>query len=542
MDESLNKNENNNNKFLGKKRELPEIKLDSLSENEKPGNKEEILMEDIDELDKNTCTICRKKGDFLKFENLNDILKYSKEEKIDISQNSELQENKNIIFNNSKILCQECLKNIITDKDKFNKFFNKSIEIISEYSDDNDDDNAEIKIYEEEPIQLNEEDSNKNKNEQNKEEDTDNIILSNSQEENKNNQINILENQINNDEIKFKMDIQSPNNKEINNKLNSNIINNIQNITNDELNNEINKNKVDNEDINNKQNEKRNNDNEKNKIQANNNLNQIMNMNYNSDNGSNTEQNLQNLVFFNNYLSSINMSNQTNEQQTNNIQTDKNNNQNNNDNNNMNPSSIQDQQALYIKIAFLQYLNYCQIYNTGLIQNQLSPMDIMNLNALYAYIINNNNINRNQNGNNTINNNPQNNNEIKNNNTNNNIINKDIFEEKNEINKFDVGGLNKNIENNNMNTKLEVNQNNNILNERKKLTEIDRCINELKNQILNVKNCLKYEDLYYNVISDLGNKFQTEIVEIKNFKDKLTQLNINTLNFIKTSYQHNPSL
>ena len=80
----------------------------------------------------------------------------------------------------------------------------------------------------------------------------------------------------------------------------------------------------------------------------------------------------------------------------------------------------------------------------------------------------------------------------------------------------------KNNEINNIhNNKLETNYNINSFNEPKKLTDIEKCINELKNQISNVRNCLKYEETNYNNLCDLGNKFQSEILGIKDFKNKL---------------------
>ena len=49
--------------------------------------------------------------------------------------------------------------------------------------------------------------------------------------------------------------------------------------------------------------------------------------------------------------------------------------------------------------------------------------------------------------------------------------------------------INNNEINNINNNKLETNYNNNSLNKQKKLTDIEKCFNELKNQISNVRNC-----------------------------------------------------
>lgn len=62
------------------------------------------------------------------------------------------------------------------------------------------------------------------------------------------------------------------------------------------------------------------------------------------------------------------------------------------------------------------------------------------------------------------------------------------------------------------------------------MTEVEKSIEELKNQIANVKNCLIYEDQCYNILCELENKFQTEILGIKDFKDKWTQIKMNLIN------------
>jgi hypothetical protein len=79
--------------------------------------------------------------------------------------------------------------------------------------------------------------------------------------------------------------------------------------------------------------------------------------------------------------------------------------------------------------------------------------------------------------------------------------------------------------------KVDLNENskdNNEFKEIRKLTDWEKCINELKNQISNVKNCLDYENSFFNVFNELGNKFQNEIMEIRDVKNKLDQFNINS--------------
>ena len=97
------------------------------------------------------------------------------------------------------------------DKNKFIDFFYESIEIINDSSDVE----AEIKIYEEQPILINEVDSSKNENESHKEDIIKNNILSKNDKESQNNQ----------------------NNKE--EKHNNNIENNVQDIGKGEINNKI---------------------------------------------------------------------------------------------------------------------------------------------------------------------------------------------------------------------------------------------------------------------------------------------------------------
>ena len=133
MEESKNK-EGNTPEFLGKKRELPEIYLDSISGNEKQekiktnnDNNNNISKNNINE---NTCRICMKSTDkILIFKNINEIIDYLKNEKIEKNSDLILEENKNITFNGNKIICKECLKKIVKDKIKFNEFFIQSIEI-----------------------------------------------------------------------------------------------------------------------------------------------------------------------------------------------------------------------------------------------------------------------------------------------------------------------------------------------------------------------------------------------------------------------------
>ena len=232
MEESNNKEEKP--EFLGKKRELPEIKLDSISEYDDEKS-EKILINDLTSKNPNNnlCKICEKNKIILNFENTNDIIEYLNKEKIKIPENLEIDINNNITFNTKKVMCQECLKKIINDGNKYNEFFNQSIEIINDESEDE----AEINIYEEQPILINEVESSKNENDQ-KNKETENIALSNSEKESKNNQNykeeeqNIEQNQLNNNEVN--------DNKVNNNEINNNIINN-----------EINNNEINNNEINN---------------------------------------------------------------------------------------------------------------------------------------------------------------------------------------------------------------------------------------------------------------------------------------------------
>ena len=90
------------------------------------------------------------------------------------------------------------------------------------------------------------------------------------------------------------------------------------------------------------------------------------------------------------------MANQNIEQERNNEINNKNNSNDNDNNNNMNNPSIQEQQALMMNAAIIQYINYAQLYNAILLQNQINPIDLYNSNILYAnnnaFDNNNNNV------------------------------------------------------------------------------------------------------------------------------------------------------
>lgn len=238
MEESNNKN-GNTHEFLGKKRELPEIKLDSLSEDEEKIKKHPINnMAGLSKINPNNniCKICGKNEEVLKFEKMNDILNYINESKIQVLDNMELEKNKNIIFNIQKIICKKCFRDLINDKNKFIDFFYESIEIINDSSDVE----AEIKIYEEQPILINEVDSSKNENESHKEDIINNNILSKNDKESQNNQNNKEEKHNNN----IENNVQDIGKGEINNEIdNTNNLDNEQTQKNGEENNKLNNNK-----------------------------------------------------------------------------------------------------------------------------------------------------------------------------------------------------------------------------------------------------------------------------------------------------------
>ena len=302
MEESKNK-ERNNQEFLGKKRELPETKLELLSDDEK--NEIKIAKKNYDNIPlnidqkENICKICGIiKDKILKFENINEIKNYLKNEKIDINYDIEFEENKNIMFNTNKIICSECFQNIIKDKNKFDDFFISSIEIINDDSDENsnininEDKKSDIIIYE---IENDKNENEPNKNEEKQHEEKKQI----------NKEINLVENkEINKNE---NIDIKNNENKKNEeNKIEDNN-KNIENIKNDK------DNKVDNTENNMEQ------------------INPFMNVNENIDNGGNINQNLQNLILLNAYLSNINMINQNIESEQNNT-INKKNDQTDNDN------------------------------------------------------------------------------------------------------------------------------------------------------------------------------------------------------------------
>ena len=519
MEESNNKEEKP--EFLGRKRELPEIKLDSISEYDDEKS-EKNLMNDLTKKNQkdNLCKICEKNIDVLKFENSNDILNYLEKENIQIPENLELDRNNNIIFNTIKIICKECFKKILYDKNKYNDFFTQSIEIINEESDDD----AEINIYGEQPIIINEVESSKNDNEQKNEEKSNNIILSNSEKESKNNQDKKEEEekQINNNDLKNDVNINPSQINETNDELNNNNNNvNFQNKQDDKLENDINKNINENLEQKIEQNLDINNNNDN---INNNNINQNNQFaNLNIGNSEDFQQNIQNLII-QNYLANLNIYKQVIEQEIINSKNCQDSN-----NLNINPELIQEQQAIYMNAIF-QYLSYVnQLYNANLAQNQINPIDFMNLNALYANY--NNNINQ-------YNTNNRNNNMI------NNEFSKKFLKDNNTLNVYDT---NINIENSDLN-QSNANQDNNLDNklkdetdnskstinynfettEKKNLTDLEKCINELKYQITNVNNCLEFEKSYYEKFNDLGKRFEEEIYQIKEMKNKLEQFNINS--------------
>ena len=507
MEESKDK-EGNIQEFLGKKRELPEINLDSISNGEKQEkiktNKNNNNNLSKNNINKNLCKICRKSDDIiLKFKNIKEIISYLKEEKKEIKSDLILEENKNNTFNGNKIICKECLKKIVKDKDKFNEFFIQPIEIIN---DDSDVD-GEINIYEdqEQPIVINDIENSKNEN----------VNGVNKIEEKEKEQIQEKEKE-KEDEKEINTEINNFQKNEEKKILDKNIIpeNKDQIITDDNNNNLINMNQTENDG----------------------NLNQI-NMNYNANPGGNLGENIQNLILLNAYLANMNMLNQNIDAEQNKSTEDKNQKNSEEDNNtiNFNNLSPQEQQAFIMNNALLQLFSYNQInqlYNANLIQNQL---------ALYANL--NNNIN---NTNDNINNNITDNNTIKENNINTNETNsnnnKNMNLETSEKNLINVNKnnneINKDLNSNNEINKTKLEENNNINSisnhnlpdEKKKMTEVEKSIEELKNQIANVKNCLIYEDQCYNILCELENKFQTEILGIKDFKDKWTQIKMNLIN------------
>ena len=119
ISEKEQKNQNLKEEEIRQKQPINDIENKFIIKNE-PKNGEKGKIEESE----NICEKCGVKKKTLIIKNIDNVLKYLIKENINIPEIKDLLE-KNIFiqFNNHKLICEECLKNLINDKNNFENYF-----------------------------------------------------------------------------------------------------------------------------------------------------------------------------------------------------------------------------------------------------------------------------------------------------------------------------------------------------------------------------------------------------------------------------------
>ena len=117
--EKEQKNQNIKEELIDQQQPINDIENKFIIKNEVKNEEKEKIEES-----ENICEKCGVKKKTLIIKNIDNVLKYLIKENINIPEIKDLLEkNKYIQFNNHKLICEECLKNLINDKNNFENYF-----------------------------------------------------------------------------------------------------------------------------------------------------------------------------------------------------------------------------------------------------------------------------------------------------------------------------------------------------------------------------------------------------------------------------------